>query len=386
MPESLRDVIEDIQKKLKANAYQNEEHVRLSLVARVVQALGWDIWNPCEVDAEFTIHTIDLEKKRADLALMNGNSRLVFIEIKAVGELLRIEEKHIAQLRKYNEDFRAPFAILTDGRQWWFYYIYSNRAFNESKFKIMNLSAGDLDDLESDFYKYLSKENHLNGHAKVDAEEELSMSERERQIRECLSEAKARASSNPLLNQVQALIAVVKERFRFEINQGEALRCIQDSPQLLPSQQPPRLSDTKPTQLPTDGIVIFPRIEAANKRTRIKRLNKGLPITRGPRTPIDGFILLGQYYRTTTWSALLITIAEIMYKRHQDHFHRVLELQGTQGRYFFSRQKETLQRSKQISNSGIFCDTCLEASRTLKMSHTVLQLFGYSPSDLRIQP
>lgn len=43
MPESLRTVIEDIQKKLKANVYQNEEHVRLSLVARVVQALGWDI-------------------------------------------------------------------------------------------------------------------------------------------------------------------------------------------------------------------------------------------------------------------------------------------------------------------------------------------------------
>ena len=38
MPESLRDVIEDILRKLKANAYQNEEHVRLSLVARVVRS------------------------------------------------------------------------------------------------------------------------------------------------------------------------------------------------------------------------------------------------------------------------------------------------------------------------------------------------------------
>jgi len=36
MPESLREAIEDIQRKLKAGAYQNEEHVRLSLVARVV--------------------------------------------------------------------------------------------------------------------------------------------------------------------------------------------------------------------------------------------------------------------------------------------------------------------------------------------------------------
>jgi hypothetical protein len=36
MPESLREALEDIRRKLSAGAYQNEEHVRLSLVARVV--------------------------------------------------------------------------------------------------------------------------------------------------------------------------------------------------------------------------------------------------------------------------------------------------------------------------------------------------------------
>ena len=46
MSESLRDILEDIHRKLVAGAYQNEEHVRLSLVAREVQGLGWDIWNP----------------------------------------------------------------------------------------------------------------------------------------------------------------------------------------------------------------------------------------------------------------------------------------------------------------------------------------------------
>ncbi len=40
MPESLLEILEDIHRKLIAGVYQNEEHVRLSLVARVVQALG----------------------------------------------------------------------------------------------------------------------------------------------------------------------------------------------------------------------------------------------------------------------------------------------------------------------------------------------------------
>jgi predicted type IV restriction endonuclease len=42
MTESLRETLEDIRRKLAAGVYQNEEHVRLSLVARVLQALGWE--------------------------------------------------------------------------------------------------------------------------------------------------------------------------------------------------------------------------------------------------------------------------------------------------------------------------------------------------------
>jgi len=43
MSETLRQALEDIRHKLNDGVYQNEEHVRLSLVARVVQVLGWDM-------------------------------------------------------------------------------------------------------------------------------------------------------------------------------------------------------------------------------------------------------------------------------------------------------------------------------------------------------
>ena len=56
MDEMLRPILEDIRRKLNAGAYQNEEHVRLSLVARIVQALGWDIWDPSEANAELFCH------------------------------------------------------------------------------------------------------------------------------------------------------------------------------------------------------------------------------------------------------------------------------------------------------------------------------------------
>jgi len=44
--EPLREAFGDIRRKLAAGVFQNEERVRLSLVARVLQALGWDVWNP----------------------------------------------------------------------------------------------------------------------------------------------------------------------------------------------------------------------------------------------------------------------------------------------------------------------------------------------------
>ena len=50
MNSNLREALEDIRRKLNAGVYQNEEHVRLSLVARILQALEWDIWNLVEGD------------------------------------------------------------------------------------------------------------------------------------------------------------------------------------------------------------------------------------------------------------------------------------------------------------------------------------------------
>jgi len=49
----MRDTLGDIRAKLRSADYENEEHVRLSLVARILQKWGWDVWNPKEVNAEF---------------------------------------------------------------------------------------------------------------------------------------------------------------------------------------------------------------------------------------------------------------------------------------------------------------------------------------------
>ena len=45
----MNDALKDIVIRLRDNQYKNEEHIRLGVVYRLLNELGWDIWNPQEV-------------------------------------------------------------------------------------------------------------------------------------------------------------------------------------------------------------------------------------------------------------------------------------------------------------------------------------------------
>ena len=95
--------------------YQNEEHVRLSLVARLLSKLGWNIWDPEEVNCEY--HACSYEdSSKVDIALFSTPRKPdIFIEVKTIGKIRSDLEKTEIQLRNYNRDNTALFSIITDG-------------------------------------------------------------------------------------------------------------------------------------------------------------------------------------------------------------------------------------------------------------------------------
>ena len=118
----MRQILEDIRNKLSEDAYKNEEHIRLSLVIRILQKLGWNIWDPKEVYSEFPVVPHE-DKTKVDLALiLTPNSPSVFIEIKALGKLKGNIGDIERQLRDYNRNNTAMFSVMTDGQNWRFYY------------------------------------------------------------------------------------------------------------------------------------------------------------------------------------------------------------------------------------------------------------------------
>src|SRR5690349_11714173 len=120
---AMKEILSDVIKRLRNGEYKNEEHVRLSLVCRILEYLGWDIWNPREVFSEFAaIPKEDVSK--IDIALFMPPQLLrpaVFIEVKAVGKLAMTIQWAELQLRNYNRNNQADISILTDGQIWHFY-------------------------------------------------------------------------------------------------------------------------------------------------------------------------------------------------------------------------------------------------------------------------
>jgi len=164
--EELKEIIEDIREKLKNGLFATEEHVRLSLVARICQSLGWDIWNPAEYNTEFKVLT-DADHSTGygfvDVALFIPDKRhnpvRVYIEAKRLGELMPKLDEYEGQLHKYTWVRSVPIGILTDGKIWHFYAPKIDGKFKERLFAKLDIVNDDIDDLVDFFNDVLRRDS-----------------------------------------------------------------------------------------------------------------------------------------------------------------------------------------------------------------------------------
>jgi len=205
------EALEDIRRRLQENQYRNEEHVRLSLVARVLQEYGWDIWDPTEVDAEFTPVPQE-DRTKVDIALVGpANLPLVFIEVKPVGGI-RDRGQTERQLRDYNRNNTAPFCIITDGQTWHFYYSLTPGQFGDKRFKTVDLLQDDLADVGQVFSLFLAKDGVQSENARQQADRLLSLNRAERILAECLPEARRIIQRPPFPSLPEALAQLAEQR------------------------------------------------------------------------------------------------------------------------------------------------------------------------------
>jgi len=224
----MRQVLEDIRQKLKERVYKNEEHVRFSLVARLLAELGWNLWNPAEVNTEFSA-VPDEDYSRVDIALfLNVYSPEVFIEVKAVGKLQGDIRQFETQLRDYNRNNTAIFTIITDGHRWRFYYSQTGGEFAKKCFKTLDLINDDLDELETAFRTFLLKSEIASGVAKHRAESYLQLSKLQQAMEDAMPQAKKAVLEPPYPSLPEAIIKLV-ESAGLTVTHEQAARFIQKS-------------------------------------------------------------------------------------------------------------------------------------------------------------
>lgn len=228
----MKELLADIKARLLNGEYKNEEHVRLSLVARVLQALGWNIWNPMEVNAEFVV-VPDEDSKKVDVALfLRPFVPTVFVEIKAVGQMQGKLTATEQQMRNYNRDNQAMFTVITDGRNWRFYLSSAGGEFSRRCFKTFDLLDDDLEEVEASLSAFLRKSEIENARQK--AEDYLKLNQIQRTAEDCLPEARRKISEPPYPSLPAALVSLVGEK-GFSITQDDAVKFIKEADERKPS-------------------------------------------------------------------------------------------------------------------------------------------------------
>ena len=127
-----------------------EEATKQSLVLPFLQALGYNVFDPTEVEPEFTADVGTKQGEKVDYAIMSDDAPVILIECKKVSDNLS-SDKRISQLFRYFGTTKARIGVLTNGILYQFFSdLESPNVMDTSPFlevDLENLDAGSLEQL-----------------------------------------------------------------------------------------------------------------------------------------------------------------------------------------------------------------------------------------------
>lgn len=142
---------------------QTEEATKNALVMPFIQILGYDVFNPSEVNPEF-IADIGLKKgEKVDYAIMKDGQPIIIVECKHHLENL---DPHNSQLFRYFHVCTAKFGLLTNGLVYRFYTDLDNTNKMDEKpfleFNITEIKDAQITELKKFHKSYFDNENISN--------------------------------------------------------------------------------------------------------------------------------------------------------------------------------------------------------------------------------
>lgn len=115
--DSLNQIASRVKDRL--DVVKTEEATKNALIMPMLNALGYNVFDPLEVVPEFTADHGIKKGEKIDYAIFRDSRPVILIECKAVGSDLSV--KHESQLFRYFAVTDARFAILTNGIEYRFF-------------------------------------------------------------------------------------------------------------------------------------------------------------------------------------------------------------------------------------------------------------------------
>ncbi|QDV55148.1 type I restriction endonuclease [Rosistilla oblonga] len=98
---------------------ETEEATKNAVIMPIINALGYNVFDPSEVIPEFTADVGVKKGEKVDYAIVVGGDPTILIECKPI--TTKLDFKHASQLYRYFGVTSARFAVLTNGQYLWFY-------------------------------------------------------------------------------------------------------------------------------------------------------------------------------------------------------------------------------------------------------------------------
>lgn len=211
MNENLAEIIDDIQKDIGNYEELGEFAIKQVVILRVIQSLGWNIFDLKEVKPEFPINIVGRNGK-VDYSLRIGEINKVFLEIKKSSEPL---EKHQGQLLDYAFAEGVKLAILTNGLTWWFYLSLYEGGWEQRKFYTIDFVQQNLVDIVDMFDSLLSKEKIRNGRAYECAEKYLNERINKEKLKTTIPKVWDEMVSQPNIKLVELLVEETEKMYGY---------------------------------------------------------------------------------------------------------------------------------------------------------------------------
>lgn len=239
-----------------------EEATKNALVMPVLNALGYNVFDPTEVVPEFVADVGVKKGEKVDYAIFINGAPMILVECKAVGAELCL--KHASQLFRYFSTTAARFAILTNGINYHFYTdIEAPNKMDEKpffEFNLLNMEEGTVIEFKKfsksqfDLEKILSNASELKYtkqikklvEAQIEAPSEELVRFFARQVYDGILTATIREQFVPIVT--NAFRAVIKDRINDRIKSA-----LDTSPSTIPAVVAPV---EEPTTTNVDSLVV----------------------------------------------------------------------------------------------------------------------------------